>query len=76
MNSFHQYYKKRKLKGDIHLILTTENKLSEISQCIDSSKAAGTDKISERFLKNMVQIFWQNLKQKYVIPPIFSGLFL
>ena len=53
MNSVHQYYKKKKkieLKDNFNLTLTKEKKVLEILQCIDISKAAGIDKISERFL--------------------------
>ena len=50
MNSIHQYYKKIELKGNFNLTLTME-KVLEVLQCIDISKAAGIDKISGRFLK-------------------------
>ena len=51
INSLHQYYKNIKLKDNFNLNLTTEKNVLEVLQFIDISKAAGIDKISERFLK-------------------------
>ena len=47
INSVRQYYKSIKLKDNFNLNLTLE-----VSQFIDSSKAAGIDKISGKFLKD------------------------
>ena len=56
INSVHHCYKNIELKENLNLSLTTENKVLEVLQFIDVSKAAGIDKISGRFLKNDANI--------------------
>ena len=60
MNSVHQYYKKTELKDNFNLTLTTENKVLEVFQCIDISKAARGDKISGRFFKRWCKYSGKN----------------
>ena len=74
MNSIHQYYKKIELKGNFNLTLTMEKKVLEVLQCIDISKAAGTDKISGRFLKDGANILAKPIAKICNIS-ISSGLF-
>ena len=53
INSIHQYYKNIELKDNFNLNFTSEKKVLEVLQFIDISKAAGVDKISGRFLKDI-----------------------
>ena len=54
--------------------MTTEKKVFDVFQFIDISKAAGTDKISKRFLKDGVNILAKPIAKVCNIS-IFSGLF-
>ena len=54
--------------------MTTENKVLEILQCIDASKAAGIDKISGRFLKDGANVLAKPMAE-ICNTPISSGLF-
>ena len=60
MNSVDQYYKKIELKDNFNLTLTTENKVLEVLQCIDISKAATGDEISGRFFKRWCKYSGKN----------------
>ena len=53
MNSVHQYYRKIELKDNFNLTLTREKRVLEVLQYIAISKAAGIDKISWIFLKEL-----------------------
>ena len=55
--------KKIKLKDNFNLILTTENKVSEVLQCIDISKAAEIKRISGRFLKHGADILAERIAE-------------
>ena len=74
MNSVHQYYKKIELKDDFNLTLTMEDKVLEILQFIDISKASGIDKISGRFLKDGANIQPKPVAELFYAS-IFSGFF-
>ena len=69
INSVRQYYKSIKLKDNFNLNLTLE-----VSQFIDSSKAAGIDKISGKFLKDGANILAKPIANMCKIF-ISSGLF-
>ena len=49
------------LKDNFNLNLTTEMKVLEVLQFIDTSKAVGIDEISGTFLKNIANILAKNL---------------
>ena len=73
INSVHQYYKNIELKHNFNLNLTME-KVLEVLQFIDISKAAGIDKISGRFLKDSTNILAKPVAKICNIS-ISSGLF-
>ena len=52
MDSVHQYYWKLDLKRNFNLTLITKKKVLGILECIDTSKAAGTDNVSRRCIKD------------------------
>ena len=74
VNSVHQYYKNIELKDNFNLNLATGNKILEVLQFIDISKAAGIDKISGRFLKDGANILAKPIAKRCNIS-ISSGLF-
>ena len=74
MNSVHQHYKNIEQKDNFNLTLTTEKKVLDVLECIDTSKAAGIDKISGRFLKDGANILVKPIAKICDIS-ISSGLF-
>ena len=74
MNSVHQHYKNIEQKDNFNLTLTTEKKVLDVLECIDTSKAAGIDKISGRFLKDGASILTKLIAKKCNIS-ISSELF-